>query len=226
MSWTWDWLVIFYQKHLNPYLNHTILVKTKMRILVWKTEEGLVKNIILQNIWYCSFSKFNYKEENIILRASMHLRNEYPMWENTRKLRWKMIGAALGWSFGCNLFTFVLPAPPLVQLVEPKVIQLIQTLSCVRSIYSPSYFLTQIEFPILLKWGLGCNCFPFFSVRSLFCIFVVPSCAGGVARIKVIQLIQTPPRLQQHSQEDSIHNTCDINLRMKTMFIICTSYIR
>ena len=47
MSWTWDWLVIFYQKHLNPYLNHTILVKTKMRILVWKTEEGLVKNIIL-----------------------------------------------------------------------------------------------------------------------------------------------------------------------------------
>ena len=41
-----DWLVIFYQKHLNPYLNHTILVKTNMRILVWKTEEGLVKNII------------------------------------------------------------------------------------------------------------------------------------------------------------------------------------
>ena len=103
------------------------------------------------------FFNFIQKVKYLILRASMHLRNEYPMWENTRKLRWKMIGAALGWSFGCNLFTFVLPAPPLVQLVEPKVIQLIQTLSCVRSIYSPSYFLTQIEFPILLKWGLGCN---------------------------------------------------------------------
>ena len=26
MSWTWDWLVVFYQKHLNPNLNHTVLV--------------------------------------------------------------------------------------------------------------------------------------------------------------------------------------------------------
>ena len=51
---------------------------------------------------------------------------------------------------------------------------------------------------------------------------LVSSSAGGVARIKVIQLIQTPLSLQQHSQDDSIHTTCDINLRMK----ICTSYIR
>ena len=49
------------------------------------------------------------------------------------------------------------------------------------------------------------------------------SSAGGVARIKVIQLIQTPLSLQQHSQDDSIHNTFDLNLRMKTMFVICKS---
>ena len=40
MSWTWEWLVIFYQKHLNPNLNHSVLV-TNFCL------EGLVKNIIL-----------------------------------------------------------------------------------------------------------------------------------------------------------------------------------
>ena len=59
--------------------------------------------------------------------------------------------------------------------------------------------------------------FSAFQVRPL-----VSSSASGVARIKVIQLIQTPLSLQQHSQDDSIHTTCDINLRMK----ICTSQIR
>ena len=67
------------------------------------------------------------------------------------------------------------------------------------------------------------------SVLCLFCIFgeaspLVSSSAGGVARIKVIQLIQTPLSLQQHSQDDSIHNTCNINLKMKAMFVICTLY--
>ena len=46
---------------------------------------------------------------------------------------------------------------------------------------------------------------------------MVSSSAGGVARIKVIQLIQTSPSLQQHSQDDSIQRTCDVNLRMETM---------
>ena len=55
--------------------------------------------------------------------------------------------------------------------------------------------------------------FSAFLVRPL----LVSSSAGGVARIKVIQLIQTPPSLQQHSQDDSIQRTCDVNLRMETM---------
>ena len=54
--------------------------------------------------------------------------------------------------------------------------------------------------------------FSAFQVRPL-----VSSSADGVARIKVIQLIQTPLSLQQHSQDDSIQRTCDVNLRMETM---------
>ena len=46
---------------------------------------------------------------------------------------------------------------------------------------------------------------------------LVSSSAGGIARIKVIQFIQTPLSLQQHSQDDSIQRTCDVNLRMETM---------
>ena len=60
--------------------------------------------------------------------------------------------------------------------------------------------------------------FSAFQVRPL-----VSSSASGVARIKVIQLIQTPPRLQQHSQEDSIHNTCDIKLENGNH--VCNLYI-